>query len=381
MSVRTSTLAKSVVVAAVAASTVFAASACSSNGSQPVPGGATPQSDIKFATLQPNDGFTPVADYMNTAKKTIDIVMYETDLPFPQLMTTLEAAVKRGVKVRLLLSSKLYQIPGKPPVPNHNVPDLEAYRKIGVDAQLSRPEFSNEHQKTIQLDAGTPEQRVMVCDFNLGASYFSDKSPYPGEGGTRGMSLIDTNKADNDTIAAYYNADWPPYSAWPVSTQANLVWAPSGPNWSPQGNAQTVLTSMFNNAQKNLDVYAQMIPKDAILLQPLVDAAKRGVKVRVVGNKGGIDPVALDQLKGAGAQVVVGPKMTASDPNPLYVHTKTIIADAEGPTAVAFVGSENPFLDDSILNERELGLLTTESANVSKIESTFNSDFSTGTPQ
>lgn len=369
------------IVGLVAASAMFATSACSSTGAEPVPGGATPESQIKLATIQPNDGFKPVADFMATAKQTIDIVMYETDLPFPALMVALEAQVKRGIKVKLLLSSKLYQVPGQPPVPNHNVKDLQAYRNIGVDAQLSRPEFSNSHQKSIQLDAGTAEQRVMVCDFNLGPNYFSTVSQYPGEGGTRGMSLIDTKKEDNETIAAYFKADWPPYSPWPVSTEKNLVWAPSDPKFQPQGNAQAVLTSMFNNAQKNLDVYAQMIPKDAILLGPLVEAAKRGVAVRVVGNKGGIDPVALQQLKDAGARVVVGPKLTPSSPNPLYVHTKTIIADAQGPTPVAFVGSENPFLDDSILHERELGLLTTESQNVSTIEQTFNSDFSSGTAQ
>ena len=40
-------------------------------------------------------------------------------------------------------------------------------------------------------------------------------------------------------------------------------------------------------------------------LQPLLDAANRGVRVRIVGNDGGINTDALGKLKDAGAEIVM----------------------------------------------------------------------------
>ena len=58
-----------------------------------------------------------------------------------------------------------------------------------------------------------------------------------------------------------------------------------------------------------------------------------------------------------------------------YIHAKTVIADYGTSTAKAFVGSEN-FSSNSLNDNRELGLITTDSGVISGLESTFNGDFS-----
>jgi hypothetical protein len=58
-----------------------------------------------------------------------------------------------------------------------------------------------------------------------------------------------------------------------------------------------------------------------------------------------------------------------------YVHAKTVIADYGTSTAKAFMGSEN-FSSNSLNDNRELGLITSNSGVVSGLESIFDADFS-----
>ena len=58
-----------------------------------------------------------------------------------------------------------------------------------------------------------------------------------------------------------------------------------------------------------------------------------------------------------------------------YIHAKTIIADYGTSSAKAFAGSEN-FSDNSLNDNRELGLIITDSGVVSGLEAAFNADFS-----
>ncbi len=362
---------------AVAAIAVSGLGACSSS-TESLPGGAQPSNQINLATVEPTDGVQPVVDFINSATNSIDMYMYEFDPTYKPIVSALQNVQKRGVVVRLLLSRQLF---GEP-VNNHNVADQKTLIKLGIPTQLSRPEFHDSHAKDISLDAGTSSQRVMVCDFNVGAGYFGvDPKPiFPGEGGTRGMSVIDTNEQDVNRINETFNADWPPYGPWPAATQPNLVWGPSAAQYQPPGNAVAALTSLINGAQNTLDIYVQALALPSQLYQPVLNRAKAGVKVRIVGNKGGINSQALPTLKAAGVQVVYGPKAIVDPSKFLYIHTKTIVVDAATSQAVAFVGSENPFLDESINDERELGAFVTTVNSVNAIEAVFNRDFSVSTP-
>ena len=62
----------------------------------------------------------------------------------------------------------------------------------------------------------------------------------------------------------------------------------------------------------------------------------------------------------------------------MYIHTKTIVADGGRPDAIAYVGSINPFLDESIDTERELGVLLTDPTSIERIVLIFDRDFGSG---
>lgn len=358
--------------------------ACSSSQSStpsgtptPIPTGAS-NATRQLAMFEPNDGPAPVVEFIAQAKTSLDIGMFEFDPTFTEVVDALKEAKKRGVVIRILLSrQRLDAVSTKQ---NHE--DVEIFKKMGFNAALSWDGFAWYHEKALVSDAGTPRQRALIADFNLATDYFSTAiSPYDAnEAGTRGMGVIDTDKADVDNIVQTFNEDWPPYKTWTGSTRPELVWGPSGPKYPVKGNSIEAFTKMINSAQKTLDCYVQVFNDPALMLQPILDAAKRGVKVRILTNAKGIAYSIYPQLQAAGIEVLMQPASIADPSKYMYVHTKTIIADYQQPTAVAFVGSENPFLNDSLLTERELGVLLTDPLSLDKAHVVFDRDFSTAKP-
>ena len=340
---------------------------------------------ITLESIQPEDGISAVTDFIDAARESVDIAVYQMDPSYSPLIEALTRAKDRGVRVRILLSGTIYP-PGST---NDNPRDVEILREQGFEAELSRPDFSFSHWKLLIIDAGTDTGKALICDFNLEAGYFGLDPQYPDEGDTRGMAVLDTDPADVDMIARTFDADWPPYKPWPANDRPNLVWSPSNSTCDstscasayplePAGNSRDVMLSLIGNSRESLDIYAQALAEPSQLLTPLLDAANRGVKVRIVGNDGGINTDALAKLKEAGAEVVINPTDPGGDGRVMYIHTKTIVADAGTPEAIAYVGSINPFLDESIDTERELGVLLTDPTSIERILLIFDGDFGSG---
>ena len=340
---------------------------------------------ITLESVQPDDGIGAVTSVIDAAQRSIDIAVYQMDPSYSPLIDALTQAKDRGVRVRILLSGTIYP-PGST---NDNPQDVGILRAQGFEAALSRPEFSFSHWKVVIVDARTPNGKALICDFNLEAGYFGIDPAYPDEGDTRGMAVLDTDPLDVNTIARTFDADWPPYKPWPANDRPNLVWSPSNGTCDstscaspyplePVGNSRDVMLSLIGNAKVSLDVYAQALAEPSQLLQPLIDAANRGVKVRIVGNDGGINSDAQAKLKEAGAEIVINPTDPGGDGKVMYIHTKTIVADAGTPEAIAYVGSINPFLDESLDTERELGVLLTDPTSIERIILTFDRDFGSG---
>ena len=340
---------------------------------------------ITLESIQPEDGIDAVTRFIDEATTSVDIAVYQMDPGYSPLIEALTRAKERGVRVRILLSGAIYP-PGST---NDNPRDVEILRAQGFEAALSRPEFSFSHWKVLVIDAGTPGAKALICDFNLEAGYFGIDPQYPNEGDTRGMAVLNTDPADVDMIARTFDADWPPYKPWPANDRPNLVWSPSDSTCDstsctsayplePVGNSRDVMLSLIGNAQESLDIYAQALAEPSQLLTPLLDAANRGVKVRIIGNDGGINTDALSKLKEAGAEIVINATDPGGDGKVMYIHTKTIVVDAGQPDAIAYVGSINPFLDESIDTERELGVLLTDPTSIERIMLIFDRDFGSG---
>jgi cardiolipin synthase A/B len=305
---------------------------------------AAPSSLTLF--VQPDDGRAPVVDLLNNAQTSIDLMIYL--LSDRDVITALKNAVLRNVAVRVLLEQN-------PCCSNDNsmqralFSDLQAAR---IQVQWTNPAFRLTHAKMAVVDGAT----ALIMSQNLTKSSFTSN---------REASIIDREPADVEALAALFAADWSRTAYTP--TNPNLVIA--------NANARQRLMTLINGAAKSLAVESEEM-QDPAIIDALIAAQKRGVSVRYIGPtaaSGTSAPQRDDnapgrkRLEGGGA----GVRLLAAP----YVHTKTVVADG----TVAFVGSEN-FSASSLDTNREIGLLTTDAAIITRLTSVFAKDWAAGKP-
>ncbi len=170
---------------------------------------------------------------------------------------------------------------------------------------------------------------------------------------------------------------------------------------------ENAIYSFVNSATSSINVTIYEL-KDTTLVNDLIAREKAGVTVHVILDQAqkSYDSAAYSALTAGGVGVVysstsftythqktitvdskesyssavtevenAGAKVTGySSSTGFYIHAKTIIADYGTSSAKAFAGSEN-FSANSLNDNRELGLITTDSGVVSGLESTFTGDF------
>lgn len=346
--------------------------------SPPAAAKTTPPDRITLNNVQPDDGIAPVVKFVNSASKSVDISIYRIDSTYAAIVRPLAKIAASGIPVRISISRQLVGQDNPPQGNASQLTDAKALRAKGLKVELSRPEFHYGHEKAIIIDAGTPRARAMIADWNLQASYFGPNQYGPV--GARGMAVVDTDPKDVATVAAYFDANWPPYKRWPVNDRASLVWSPSGIEYSPMGNGVAVITDFINGAKQTLDVYAEYIQDNSFVVPMIIDRAKAGVKVRVVGNSSGQSPQITQQLRDAGADVRFDPTNSKQAPQSImFVHSKSMVADAGTPDARAFVGSQNQFINESLEAILELGSLVTDPSSVDQIHQIFDTDFNRST--
>ncbi|WP_163573153.1 phospholipase D-like domain-containing protein [Fodinicola feengrottensis] len=142
--------------------------------------------------------------------------------------------------------------------------------------------------------------------------------------------------------------------------------------WSPT-DSQSRLLTLINGATTSLTLYSLEMGSSQIV-DALVSARSRGVTVNIVAEYSSSYASNYDKLASAGATVV---SYAASDS--LYIHAKAIVADVNTSKAKVFLGSEN-FTPTSLNSNRELGLIITNPAVISQVNSTLKLDLADGTP-
>ncbi|MBO1418665.1 phosphatidylserine/phosphatidylglycerophosphate/cardiolipin synthase family protein [Streptomyces sp. FH025] len=291
------------------------------------------------AVVFPDQDHTVVYNLINSATRTVDVTMYE--LRDTTAVNALIARQKAGVKVRVILDGQHTSVNGTA---------YSALKAAGVGVTYSSSAFVYTHQKTVTVDGATS----LIMTGNLDSVYYANDRDY---------GVVDTDANDVAAIEQVFAADYAKTSVTP-SDGDNLVWSPT--------DSQTRLLNLINGARSSLDV-EQLEFGDQALVDAITAAANRGVTVRVVGMNPSSYGSYFDQVTAAGAKVV-----TYSSTTGLYIHAKAIVADYGTASAKVFAGSEN-FSDNSLNNNRELGLIVSDSGVLNTIESTFATDFANGT--
>ncbi|WP_329164479.1 phospholipase D-like domain-containing protein [Streptomyces sp. NBC_01267] len=286
--------------------------------------------------ILPDQKEGPIYDFVNSAKKSIDVTIYE--LRDTTLVNDLVKQQKAGVKVRVVFDSQHTSINGAA---------YDALSAAGAGVTYSSSAYVYTHQKTITVDGA----KSYISTGNFDTKYYATSRDY---------GVFDSDQADVAAIEKVFDADYAKTSVTP-SDGTDLVWSPT--------DSQSRLLALVKGASHTLDVQQEEFG-DATLVNAVVADAKRGVAVRVVAeNQSSKYSKELNSVTAAGGKVTTYTSSTG-----FYIHAKAIVADYGTPSAKVFAGSEN-FSDNSLNDNRELGLIISDSAVMSGIEKAFNADF------
>jgi phosphatidylserine/phosphatidylglycerophosphate/cardiolipin synthase-like enzyme len=287
--------------------------------------------------VEPTAGYAFVTGAINSAAKSVTLTMYE--LEDPAVLSALEQAQHRGVAVSVVLDANLER--------SANTPAYDELAAAGISVHwgAARTTF---HQKTLCIDGHT----CYVMTGNLTPRYYDSD---------RDFVVVDSEPADVSAIGQVFATDASgavPGEASPMG--ADLLWSPG---------SEGALLSLIASARSTLLVENEEMDAPAIT-SALEEAAGRGVSVTVVMTEDSEWSSAFSDLEAAGVHV-----LTYSADAALYIHAKAVVADGK----TAFVGSEN-FSDASLDYNRELGIITSDTAVVSTLETTLSADAAGAAP-
>lgn len=300
----------------------------------------TPQNPFDSLVTEPHDSIVPVLQMIQGAEKSIDLVMYE--LEDTQIENALIYAEKNGVAVRVLLNEGDY---GAQPS-SYSAAAYQYLQAGGVSVHWSPSYFALTHQKTMIVDGN----QAVIMTFNLTPQYYSTD---------RDFGIVDKDPEDIAAVETAFNDDWQDKKDT-AAPGDDLVWSPG---------ADTELLAMINNTRSSLCIENEEM-SDTPVVNALISAAKRGVKVEIVMTYFSNWSASFTKLAAAGVAI-----RTYAANASLYIHAKLILSDAD----IAFVGSQN-FSASSLQDNRELGIMLTDANIINSLSATFQSDWLGGTP-
>ncbi|MGH7195455.1 MAG: phospholipase D-like domain-containing protein [Candidatus Saccharimonadales bacterium] len=288
---------------------------------------------------EPQVGVAPELKLIDSAKKSVDLVMYE--LEDKNIEQALVAAQNRGVSVKVLLNKGYYGQQSRANVAAYNY-----LHNNYVPVEWTPKYFSLTHEKMLEADGKT----ASIMTFNFTPEYYAT---------SRDFGVNDNNKQDLAAIIKTFSADW----------QATKITAPTGNAlvWSP--GSESAMINLINSSKKSLGIYNEEMADNKIDTA-LENAAKRGVNVEVTMTNSSEWKTDFESLTKAGVHV-----RTYAANAKLYIHAKMILVDNQK----VFLGSEN-FSTTSLDRNRELGLILSSPQIIKSLNTTFASDYQAATP-
>jgi phosphatidylserine/phosphatidylglycerophosphate/cardiolipin synthase-like enzyme len=270
--------------------------------------------------IQPDDGVMPLIEGIDSAKKSVEIVIFRFD--HSEIKHALERAVARGVLVRALIAN------------THHGEDRELRRlemnllPAGIEVARTSDDLLRYHYKFMIID----RKVLYLLTFNY--TYLDIRS--------RSFGIVTENVALVRDTANLFEADVKRQMFDPDTD--NLVISPI--------DARQKLSHFIQDAEHELLVYDPEI-RDQRMIHLLRDRARAGVQIRIIG------------------KVTRPPRqMVLHDHMRMRFHTRTIVRDRHR----AFIGSQS-LREAELDKRRELGLIIHSESIVHSIVKVFESDW------
>ena len=272
--------------------------------------------------IQPQDGIKPILSAIKKAKKTVEVAVFRFDRA--DIEAALKAAVRRGVSVSALIAYA--NRGGEKHLRKLEMRLLDA----GVNVSRTADKLVRYHNKMMIVDRRT----LYVLSFNF-THLDIDHSRAFG-------AVIRKPKIVQEAVKLFAaDSDRKSYKAG-LST---FIVSPV--------NARKELAAFIRKAKKELLIYDPNIA-DSEMARELVNRAKAGVKIRIIGAMSRKNPdIEIRKLTG------------------LRLHTRSIIRDRRE----AFIGSQS-LRKIELDKRRELGVIVRGSKALRKLVDTFDADWS-----
>ncbi len=287
----------------------------------------------------PDQTAKSILDAIHVAKKSLRVKMFL--FSHPALLQAVIRAKKRGLDVRVMLN------PARRSGESDNETTRKKLQAAGVDVIDSNPAFDVTHEKSMVVD----DKIAFIQSLNWATKNLT---------GTRDYAVVTTRATEVAEVIACFEADWArrPFT---VDRHTLLIWC--------NGNGRDRIAQFIDDAKHSLFVQNERY-QDAVIIERLVRAKVRGVKIHVMARP----PHKLKKeklIEGVGGLRImddIGIKVHKL--KHLKLHGKMLLADH----ARAIVGSIN-LAPGSFDSRRELAIEVHNAAIVEQLRKIVHHDW------
>jgi cardiolipin synthase A/B len=201
--------------------------------------------------VMPDDSARPILEAIAGAQESLRIKMFV--FSHPVLLAAVVAVHKRGVKVRVMLNPA--RRGGEP----ENVATRKKLEKAGVEVIDSNPAFSVTHEKSMVVD----DELAFVTSLNWETKNFTE---------TRDYAVTTAHANEVAELVSCFEADWH-RKMFDVGKHARLIWC--------NHNGRDRIAEFIDGAKHTLFIQNGRY-QDAVIIERLVRAEYRGVKIHVM---------------------------------------------------------------------------------------------------
>lgn len=270
--------------------------------------------------ILPDDTIHEIIKAIEKARKSIKIKMFH--FSDPGLIQAILNARKRGIEVKVMLNPSLRE--GE----EQNEETRRILMEAGVEVRDSNPQFTLTHEKSMIVD----DAMAVIKSMNWETKNFTE---------TRDYAVITNHPHEVKEILMCFDADWDRTNFDP-GKQSLLIWCTN--------NGRERIARFIDEAKHTLFIQNERF-QDLVIIERLVNAARRGVKVHVMARPP--HAIKLEKLvEGIGGLRIlddVGIKIHQL--KHLRLHGKMLLADG----CRAIIGSIN-FAPGSFDHRRELAI-------------------------
>ncbi len=201
--------------------------------------------------VMPDDSAKPILDAIDGATKSLRVKMFL--FSDPSLLKAVIDARHRGLKVRVMLN------PARRDGESENTESRKKLEAGGVEVIDSNPEYDVTHEKSMVVDDAT----AFVKSLNWETKNLTE---------TRDYAIVTSHAHEVAEVIECFEADWTrkPFNG---DERSHLIWC--------GGNGRDRIAQFIDDAKESLFLQNERY-QDAVIVERLVRAAHRGVKIHVM---------------------------------------------------------------------------------------------------